>query len=207
MNSAAFLSAVKQEIARLQQIQSLLENESTNVTSASATKPISGKRGGMSEAGKARVAEAQRKRWAAKKADTAAAQAPASSAKGGKAAAPAAENSRPALSSRKASPAKKTAATVAGQVQSAKKAVGPVKSPTRRDVPAPVTRTSASQSKERSAQAKQAEIGVSGTKKRVSKDRMPQPAERKEVAGTADVAFSNAATAATSNEVDTAIAT
>lgn len=68
MNSAAYLSSLKEEIARLQQIQSLLENESADVTSRSSVNtPASKRTGGMTDAGRARVAEAQRLRWAAKK--------------------------------------------------------------------------------------------------------------------------------------------
>ncbi len=78
MNSAAFLSAVKEEIARLQQIRNLLENDSTDPSTRNSTKAFPAKRGGMTAEGRARVAEAQRKRWAAKKAaaETAATPAP-----------------------------------------------------------------------------------------------------------------------------------
>ncbi len=73
------LSVIDQEIARLQQVRSLLGGGSTVVRrgpgrppkSASAPAKKSGRgrrKGGMSPEGRRRIAEAQKKRWAAIKA-------------------------------------------------------------------------------------------------------------------------------------------
>lgn len=83
MNVTALLSAIDSEIARLQQARTILTSNqpqkrrgrppgSTNQKSVTsiASKPAKKKRTTMSAAGRKRIAEAQRKRWAAQKKET-----------------------------------------------------------------------------------------------------------------------------------------
>lgn len=72
MNTHEFITILDTEIARLQQVRVLLTSSSISKrrgrppASAASLKPV--KRRTISAAGRKRIAEAQRKRWAAQKA-------------------------------------------------------------------------------------------------------------------------------------------
>lgn len=66
MSVSGLISSLDAEIARLQQARELLAALNSPKTKVSPVKPTK-KRRKMSAAGRARIAEAQRKRWAAQK--------------------------------------------------------------------------------------------------------------------------------------------
>jgi hypothetical protein len=63
MNTTELLSSIDSEIAKLQQVRSLLAGQSGHVRRG----PKPGKKHTMSAEGRARIAAAQRKRWAKQK--------------------------------------------------------------------------------------------------------------------------------------------
>jgi len=68
MGTTAILAAIDEEIALLQQVKQLLRGNSVqNVTLSGAVKAVMAKKRKLSPEARKRIADAQRKRWAAQR--------------------------------------------------------------------------------------------------------------------------------------------
>ena len=71
MGSTAIIAAIDKELARLYEVRStLLKQEKSNARLSSPEEKLKKTRRQLSAAGRARIAEAQRKRWAAARKDS-----------------------------------------------------------------------------------------------------------------------------------------